>query len=265
MNVLESRRFFSLICFRRFVIPCLFFIGLAACGGAEDNASADEAVLNTESDQTAVIEPNLGTPISLPDPRSYVAAPDSSIGVNANGKGLEVGTHIESRTIKDMTGADYVLSDAWQSKPALIVFYRGGWCPYCNMQVRELSVYYAKLQSAGVQPILISVDEPDAAALLGAQYEIPFPVLSDPDLMVHQQFNVVLTLDEETVDIYKNQYDIDLSAWSGRDHHSFAVASAFIIDTDGVVKASHAPEDYSQRPSIDQLLKLIEMSGVSTL
>ena len=238
-------------------LAALILIGLSAC-----ERSFESSPIQLEANSEEPVDVSPGAEVSLPDPRSYVAAPDESIGINQNGKGLAAGTQIESVSVSDLYGAKYALEDAWKEKPALIVFFRGGWCPYCNMQVRELSVYHSKLQEAGVQPVLISVDEPDKSALLGAKYDIPFPVLSDPDLIVHKQFNVVLTLDKNTVDVYKNQYDIDLSAWSGRDHRSFAVASAFVVDKDGVVRVSHAPKDYSQRPSIEQLLKLIDMSSL---
>lgn len=194
--------------------------------------------------------------VKVADPLDYKPTPDAKLGVNENGKGLEPGTHIEDIVLKAVNGEDYQLSDAWKSGPALVVFYRGGWCPYCNTQVRELSVRHDDFVKAGVQPVLISVDTPDNAAMVSAQYDIPFPVLSDPDLAAHKLFNVVLELDDETLAQYK-QYGLDLSQWSGADHNAIAVASAFLIDSSGNVVMSHAPEDYSQRPSVDQLLSII--------
>ena len=193
---------------------------------------------------------------ALADPIPYNATADNMLGINENGKGLAPGTSIDDISISDMHGETFKLQDAWQQQPALIVFYRGGWCPFCNMQVREMAVNYDKFKSADVQPILISVDAPDKTAMMTAQYTIPFPVLSDPDLLAHNAFNVVLTLDEATLERHK-QYGFSLQDWSGKNHNSIAVASAFIIDRNGKVLVSHAPEDYRTRPSIEQLLQLI--------
>ncbi len=196
-------------------------------------------------------------PTEIAEPKAYKPTATEKLGVNENGKGLQVGQQIEELTINDMHGKPYPIKNAWQDKPALIVFYRGGWCPFCNMQVRELATNYSKLESAGVQPVLISVDAPDKSAMISAQYDIPFPVLIDPDLLAHKAFNVVFELDAATLEKYK-EYGINLQDWSGKDHNSIAVASAFLIDKNGQVVVSHAPEDYTSRPSVEQLLVLIE-------
>lgn len=92
--------------------------------------------------------------------------------------------------------------------------------------------------------------------MISAQYDNPFPVLSDPNLTAHKAFDVVLELDAATLEKYQ-AYGINLRDWSGKDHNSIAVASAFVIDQSGRVVVSHAPEDYASRPSIEQLLALI--------
>lgn len=212
-------------------------------------------ILLTDSGAVSAEQAGAGVKIAKPKPFT-VTAPDK-LGVNENGKGLKVGSLVKDYTINDINDKPYAISQTWREKPALIVFYRGGWCPFCNMQVRELSENYAKLSAAGVQTVLISADEPDKSAMISAEYNIPFPVLSDPDLLVHKAFNVVLTLDAATVEKYKG-YGINLRDWSGKDHNSFAVASAFLIDRQGRVLVSHAPEDYRSRPSTEQLLNLIK-------
>ena len=200
------------------------------------------------------------TPVTIATPAPYKATAENTLGTNENGKGLNKGTEINNLALTNIHGDNFKLADAWKEKPALIVFYRGGWCPYCNMQVRELAENYQALNSAGVQPVLISVDAPDKTALLSATYQIPFPVLSDPQLIAHQQFNVILKLDEATLVKYR-EYGINLSDWSGQEHNAIAVASVFIIDQQGRVLVSHTVADYSQRPSVEQLLELIEQAA----
>ena len=191
--------------------------------------------------------------VALAPAGTFNALADDGLGVNENGKGLAVGTQLGSVTVKTVHGRHYELSDAWAEKPALIIFYRGGWCPYCNGQVKQLSDEYDKLQQAGLQPVLISVDKPGRSALVDAEYDIPFPVLSDAQLAAHKLFNVVLKLDAKTLVRYK-QYGVVPQQWSGEDHNSIGVSSAFFVDTQGVVRLSHAPADFRVRPSVDQLV-----------
>lgn len=222
--------------FRSFFTLLLAAILLVACSSQQDIAPA---------------------PVKIAEPIPYKATADDQLGINENGKGLAPGQQIADIQLRDIHGEAYSLADAWQEKPALIVFYRGGWCPYCNMQVRELSENYQTLAAAGVQPVLISVDAPDNTAMLSATYQIPFPVLSDSDLLAHKQFNVLLQVDAEKRKQYE-EYGFDLADWSGRQHYAIAVASVFLIDSQGRVLMSHALADYSQRPSIEQLLQMID-------
>ncbi len=116
-----------------------------------------------------------------------------------------------------------------------------------------------QLKAAGLQVVAISADTADKATMTRAQFDIPFPVLSDPKLIVHEAFNVVLLVDDERLEWYKSK-GLFLKDWSGHEHNKVAVASAFIVDQQGRVLFSHAPIDYSTRPSIDQLLSAIRQS-----
>jgi len=139
----------------------------------------------------------------------------------------------------------------------MVIFYRGGWCPFCNFQIRELSQAYPDFQNQGVGLVLISVDEVQGAALIQKRYEIPFPVLSDPDLVAHEAFKVTLQIDSPTFKRYKNEYGIDLEAWSQQQHHKIGIPAIFLIDKTSTIQWAHLALDYTVRPSPEQLLKVI--------
>ncbi|WP_299591436.1 peroxiredoxin-like family protein [uncultured Microbulbifer sp.] len=144
-----------------------------------------------------------------------------------------------------------------ENAPILVVFYRGGWCPYCNVQIRQLAEAWPEFEKRGVTPVLISADKPDAGAMAKATYEIPFPVLSDPDLKAHEAFDVVVQIDDATAEKYKT-YGIVLEDWSGKDHHKIAAPGIFLVDADGTVEWAHVSKDYKTRPSVDQLLGMLD-------
>jgi len=201
------------------------------------NAGAQELSLPSRS-------PDLGT------------ADAATLGTNDDGIGLAAGDGVPAFTSHSVTGEPVHWNELAQEGPLLVVFYRGGWCPYCNVQIRQLTLAYPEFEERGILPVLISADRPDAASLAQNHYEIPFPVLSDPDLAAHVAFGVTLEVDDETVERYK-EYGIDLEAWSGRDHHTIAVSSAFLVDVDGVVQWAHTSLDYKTRPSPEQLLDAV--------
>ncbi len=195
--------------------------------------------------------------LSIRDDVQLQVTPGAQLGTVEDRIGLAVGQKVPDFASQTYGGAPVTFHELLQEAPLLVVFYRGGWCAYCNVQVRQMTVAADEFAGRGVTPVLISVDRPEAASLAQKSYEIPFPVISDPDLAAHRAFNVVFRLDAETREKYKT-YGIVLDEWSGRDHGSFAVASAFLVDASGQVLWSHASTDYKTRPSIAQLLQVLD-------
>ena len=183
--------------------------------------------------------------------------PEASLGSHDQGVGIKKGNKVAEFTANTHDGLKTDLSALLKRAPLMIVFYRGGWCPYCNLQIRELTKEWPKFKSRGVTPVLISADSVDGAALASAAYKIPFPVLSDTNLAAHNAFNVTLDVDDKTYKLYQS-YGIELEAWSGKGHHKIAVSSAFLVDAEGVVQWAHTSKDYKTRPSARQLLSVID-------
>jgi peroxiredoxin len=190
---------------------------------------------------------------STPKPLTEPAA--DALGTREDGLGLAVGAAIPPFVVKDFRGESFS-SRAITEADTLVVFYRGGWCPFCNFQIRELSQSHDKFKALGVSLVAISVDQPDAAAVTRNAYEVPFPVLSDPHLKAHEAFNVVLQLDAAGV-ARLAKYGHDIEKWSGKDHHKMAVPAVFLV-RDGKVAWAHVARDYKTRPSTEQLLAAVK-------
>jgi len=100
------------------------------------------------------------------------------------------------------------------------------------------------------------VDRPSESAITDAEWEIPYPVLSDPDLALIKAFHVDFKVPDELIERYM-EMGHNLENASGRDHHTIAVPSIFLIDAKGVVRWAHADEDYKTRPSAEQVITAI--------
>lgn len=185
------------------------------------------------------------------------AEADDNIGKLPEGIGLAIGESIPDVEIQNAKGETVKLKALAAEKPLLLIFYRGGWCPFCNFQIRELTQAYAQFEERGVTPVAISVDSVDEASKTEGAYTIPFPVLSDPDLLAHKGFKVINEVPAEDRERLKKM-GMDLEASSKRDHGTVAIPGVFLIDGEGVVRWAHANEDYRVRPSIAQLLAAID-------
>ena len=123
--------------------------------------------------------------------------------------------------------------------------------------LRELTGAWPEFERRGWGIVAVSVDRVEGAAQTTAAYDIPFPLLSDPDLSFHRAFAVVQHADEAEVARLKG-FGLDIERASGRTHHEFAIPSIFAIDADGVVRWAHADPDYKARPSPAQVLAAID-------
>lgn len=206
---------------------------------------------------TLVHSGDIKIPTDLPQLATTSAV---SLGTRDDNVGLAPGTKVGAFEVEDHTGKSTSFEALKKNGRLLVIFYRGGWCPYCNQQIHQLTKAWPEFKKRGITPVLISADKPDAASLALRTYEIPFPVLSDPDLIVHDLFKVTMKLDDSLIPVYK-KYGIVLEDWTGKNHHKFAVSSAFIVNHKGIVEWSHSSKDYKTRPSVEQLFDVIDTLG----
>lgn len=116
-----------------------------------------------------------------------------------------------------------------------------------------MGIHYDELQKLGIVVGMISVDEPQGLAKTASAHEVPFPLMSDGDLKVHEAYRVVNEVGEAEYARLKKG-GMDLEEWSQRKHHKLAIPSLFLIGKDKKVKWAHASRDYKTRPEIDALV-----------
>jgi len=143
-----------------------------------------------------------------------------------------------------------VLSD----NPTVIVFYRGGWCPYCTKHLTELQEIYSQLNEDGYQFFAISPDRPQKLRERKSESDLEFTLLSDSDMKASIALGIAYRMAGPMVDTYRTKYKIDLEDASGYAHHLLPVPSVFIIGTDGIIQFSYVNPDYKVRIDPDYLV-----------
>lgn len=162
------------------------------------------------------------------------------------------GTESPEAVVHDVRGEPVTISPASLEKPLILTFYRGGWCPYCNLHLAELRHAEAELRELGFEVWFISPDQPDFLAE-GQGAEIGYTLLSDADAVAAQAFGIAFWVDDETDALYK-QYGVDLNQRSGNTHRALPAPATFLIGTDGVIQFSYVNPDYTVRLSLQVLL-----------
>jgi peroxiredoxin len=189
-------------------------------------------------------------------PREKPTRAPTGVGTQPEGVGIAVGVRAPTGLqARDLLGAPAALDALFAQGPTLVVFYRGGWCPYCNHQMHELAQSAPRFEAAGVRLLALSVDQPREGTLTQKSWDIPFPVLSDSDLTVHRAFDVVHTVDATTQARYRSM-GIDLERASGRTDGAVAVPSMFLVK-EGAVAWAHVDPDYKVRPTPAQVLEAL--------
>jgi len=117
----------------------------------------------------------------------------------------------------------------------VLIFYRGGWCPYCNAQLADMHLVEPRLRASGFEVVFISTDRPELLHSSLKDQTVPYTLLSDPGLQAAQAFHIAFHLDDEH---YAQQlkWGVDLEKTTGTKAHALPVPSVFIVDTSGVIR-----------------------------
>jgi peroxiredoxin len=171
--------------------------------------------------------------------------------------GLKVGTRAPDFTLNNAFGSPLTLSGQWQKGPVVLVFYRGAWCPFCNLHLRVLQQSVPAFSRYGAQLIAVTPQRPDKSAAQISKDGLPFEVLSDLDSTVMKAYGLYYELDPELVEVYVS-HDLDVAEYNGEGRNVLPVPGTFVIDTQGVIRAVHADVDYKERMEPEAILEALE-------
>lgn len=172
--------------------------------------------------------------------------------------GLPVGSKAPLFEAASGRGDRVRLQDELERGPVVLVFYRGGWCPYCNRQLHALQERIEEFRRRGTLIIAVSVDRPQKAREMVEAGRLDFPVIPDPSADLLEKYNAVMFVPEDLARMYKEKYGIDLEAASGRRDHLIAVPATYVIAPDGKIVFAHSDRDYKNRPSVDDVLAAVD-------
>ena len=166
---------------------------------------------------------------------------------------LLAGMQAPGFTVKDAQNQVFKFEPGAQDKPVVLTFFRGGWCPYCNLHLSEMRLVEQQLEEMGFNIWFISIDKPDMLLASLDDPEIGYTVYSDSSLAATRAFGIAFRVDDELNERYLG-YGIDLEKASGENHHVLPAPATYIIGADGIINFAYVNPNYKVRLHPDVLL-----------
>jgi peroxiredoxin len=166
---------------------------------------------------------------------------------------LGVGEVIPRFVLPDAGGRRVDIADLLAAGPVVVSFYRGSWCPYCNLELRALQARLSELTGLGARLVAISPELPDRSLSLRERYELAFPVLSDQGNTVARKFRLVHRIAPEIVG-YQLRNGNDVAEFNGAAEPEVPLPATYVADRDGVIRYAHVSADYTRRAEPEEIL-----------
>ncbi|KAL5333144.1 thioredoxin-like protein [Aspergillus crustosus] len=170
---------------------------------------------------------------------------------------IQVGDRIPDFRLTNAVGEEVSSADLRAHGPLLITFYRGSWCPYCNLALGSLQKHLTKFQEQGVALVAITPELPDYSLSLAEKHDLKFPVLTDRGNDYAKQLGLIFQMPDALRPAFE-KFGHDLVEHNGDDSFSVPVPATLLVDKGGVVRNAFIDADYSKRLEPTVALEWIE-------
>lgn len=164
------------------------------------------------------------------------------VGKNA----LKVGDKIPAFTLGNANGESINIYDCLAQGPLVINFYRGAWCPYCNLELRAYKEILPEIKELGANLVAISPELPDNSLSLIEKHALEFEILSDLDNVVAKEFGLVFKLDKDLLEVY-NKWGFSIETAHGNDEGELPLPATYVVDENGEIVRAYVNTDYTKR------------------
>lgn len=171
---------------------------------------------------------------------------------------IKVGEVAPDFVLPNVTGEKVSLSEALHDGPVILTWYRGGWCPYCNMHLRYLQKSLPLFQKYNARMIALTPEKPDGSLTVKEKNGLEFDVLSDYHNDVARTYGIVFKLGKEVSDLYKNTFGLNLEAYNDSDSDELPIPATYVIDSLGMVRYAFLNADYMQRADPKEIIEVLK-------
>jgi len=176
---------------------------------------------------------------------------------------LKVGDRAPAIVLENAKGAIVDVGTLLKKGPVIVAFYRGDWCPYCNLELKAFQEILPEIVAVGASLVAISPEKPDDTVSTAEKNALTFEVLSDVGQKVGRAFGLVYEFTEELKRAYQG-FNLDIPARNGTpDEWALPVAATYVIDRDGSIIYAYTDVDYRDRADPRDVLKVLAKMTVA--
>lgn len=173
--------------------------------------------------------------------------------------GLKEGDKAPNFVLTNPLGEVISLYDELAKGPVILTFYRGSWCPYCNIQLRAYQQILPEIQQYGAQLIAITPQSPDNSLTQKEKEQLTFQVLSDPNGYVADSYNLLFEMPDYLQHTFKHTLGRDLSAFNETDRWILPIPGIYILDKEGIVRHANSNPDFMTRMEPQEIIDQLKM------
>jgi peroxiredoxin len=176
---------------------------------------------------------------------------------------LKTGDYAPEIVLENAKGATVDVGTLLKEGPVIVTFYRGGWCPYCNLELKAYQQILPEITAAGASLVAISPEKPDGTLSTAEKNALSFEVLSDVGQKVGRAFGLVYEFTEELKSAYHG-FNLDIPARNGMPGEwALPVSATYVIDHDGSIIYAYTDVDYRDRADPRDVLHVLTKNAVA--
>ena len=172
-------------------------------------------------------------------------------------KGVRVGTKAPDFTLASMDGKQITLSKELEKGPVVLVFYRGVWCPFCNLELRAYEQIIDEIEAVNGGVIAISPQTAEYSSAIQEKHGLRFPVVSDVQNQTAKKYELTSQMSEKLKQIYQS-IEISLDVFNGNDSWELPLPATYVIDREGIIRCASVDADYKKRVEPGEVLRLLQ-------
>ncbi|MEG3765904.1 peroxiredoxin-like family protein [Alteromonas sp. 14N.309.X.WAT.G.H12] len=192
---------------------------------------------------------------------TFMAAVDALIeearAFETGGNALTLGQVAPDFALPNANNTSVSLDALLEKGPVVVTFYRGGWCPYCNLELRALQSKLDEIRQLGAELVAISPQKPDESLSQLEKQNLAYPVLSDQDAKVAQSFGVAWTVPDVLTEHMRKDRQLDLTEINNGNGNVLPIPATFVLNQKGEVVWRFVDVDYRKRAEPDDIISAL--------
>jgi len=171
---------------------------------------------------------------------------------------LKIGNEAPEFELEDAEGKRISSVESLKQGPLVVTFYRGFWCPYCNLELEAIQEAVGEIEQRGASIVAISPQTPANSRRAIREKELTFPILFDRGNEVAAAFGLRFRLPDYLITLYRDGFKNDLTVTNGEPSWTLPMPARFVIDQQGSIAYAEVSPDYTRRPDPSELLPILD-------